>query len=89
MLLKTPNSGDKKISVLNIHKNEAEPLAEPQRMKNKKPAENQRVLNSFSGENRMRTCEPVLPATLFPGVPLQPLVHLTLHICGCKDTKKK
>ena len=34
---------------------------------------------SFStcGENRIRTCEPVLPVTRFPGVPLQPLEHLS------------
>ena len=32
-----------------------------------------------SGENRIRTCEPVLPATRFPGVPLQPLEHLSLR----------
>ena len=31
-----------------------------------------------SGENRIRTCEPVLPVTRFPGVPLQPLEHLSL-----------
>ena len=30
-----------------------------------------------SGENRIRTCEPVLPVTRFPGVPLQPLEHLS------------
>ena len=29
------------------------------------------------GENRIRTCEPVLPVTRFPGVPLQPLEHLS------------
>ena len=32
----------------------------------------------FCGENRIRTCEPVLPVTRFPGVPLQPLEHLSL-----------
>ena len=31
----------------------------------------------FCGENRIRTCEPVLPVTRFPGVPLQPLEHLS------------
>ena len=37
------------------------------------------VLNLFlvCGENRIRTCEPVLPVTRFPGVPLQPLEHLS------------
>ena len=33
----------------------------------------------FCGENRIRTCEPVLPVTRFPGVPLQPLEHLSLR----------
>ena len=32
---------------------------------------------SSCGENRIRTCEPVLPVTRFPGVPLQPLEHLS------------
>ena len=39
------------------------------------------ALNPFlllRGENRIRTCEPVLPVTRFPGVPLQPLEHLSL-----------
>ena len=45
-------------------------------------------LSYFRGENRIRTCEPVLPVTRFPGVPLQPLEHLSL-ICGCKGSKKK
>ena len=31
------------------------------------------------GENRIRTCEPVLPVTRFPGVPLQPLEHLSIN----------
>jgi len=43
MLQNGKNRGDKKIPMLNIHKNEAEPLAEPQGTENKKPAENQRV----------------------------------------------
>ena len=46
---------------------------------------NQAVLR---GENRIRTCEPVLPVTRFPGVPLQPLEHLSFSQCGCKGTKK-
>ena len=40
------------------------------------------------GENRIRTCEPVLPVTRFPGVPLQPLEHLsskTKHFFGCEE----
>ena len=39
---------------------------------------------SFSscGENRIRTCEPVLPVTRFPGVPLQPLEHLSFNKKG-------
>ena len=47
------------------------------------------------GENRIRTCEPVLPVTRFPGVPLQPLEHLSLVVkqfafrkSECKGTKK-
>ena len=39
-----------------------------------------KALNPFlllRGENRIRTCEPVLPVTRFPGVPLQPLEHLS------------
>jgi len=43
MLQKSKNGGDKKIPIFNIHKNEAQPLAEPQGTRNKKPAENQRV----------------------------------------------
>ena len=35
------------------------------------------------GENRIRTCEPVLPVTRFPGVPLQPLEHLSFF-CATK-----
>ena len=31
----------------------------------------------MSGKDRIRTCEPVLPVTRFPGVPLQPLEHLS------------
>ena len=37
-----------------------------------------------SGENRIRTCEPVLPVTRFPGVPLQPLEHLSFMKSGAK-----
>ena len=39
-------------------------------------------LGSFEscGENRIRTCEPVLPVTRFPGVPLQPLEHLSFSL---------
>ena len=36
-----------------------------------------RNLHKECGENRIRTCEPVLPVTRFPGVPLQPLEHLS------------
>ncbi len=94
MLQKGKYSGDKKIPVLNIHKNEAEPLAEPQGAENKKPAENQRVLNLFSGENRIRTCETLLTLTRFPGVPLQPLEHLsirqkTMTLAKNDDTRQK
>ena len=42
---------------------------------------------ALRGENRIRTCEPVLPVTRFPGVPLQPLEHLSLFVSGCKGTK--
>ena len=40
-----------------------------------------------SGENRIRTCEPVLPVTRFPGVPLQPLEHLSFSKNRCKITE--
>ena len=43
----------------------------------KKPRYIIEALNPFCGENRIRTCEPVLPVTRFPGVPLQPLEHLS------------
>ena len=48
------------------------------------------ALNPFHscGENRIRTCEPVLPATRFPGVPLQPLEHLSNRKAGAKVAKK-
>ena len=39
------------------------------------------------GENRIRTCEPVLPVTRFPGVPLQPLEHLSFSKNRCKITE--
>ena len=38
----------------------------------------------FCGENRIRTCEPVLPVTRFPGVPLQPLEHLSKNLTAAK-----
>ncbi len=41
----------------------------------------------FCGEDRIRTYEPVLPVTRFPGVPLQPLEHLSLVVSGCKSRK--
>ncbi len=34
---------------------------------------------TFCGENGIRTREPLLTVTRFPGVPLQPLEHLSLH----------
>ena len=34
---------------------------------------------NLCGENRIRTCEPVSPVTRFPGVPLQPLEHLSIN----------
>ena len=34
---------------------------------------------SVCGESEIRTREPVLPVTRFPGVPLQPLEHLSLY----------
>ncbi len=37
-------------------------------------------LNNKSGKRGIRTPEPVLPVTRFPGVPLQPLEHLSF---GC------
>ena len=33
------------------------------------------VLSVFSGATEIRTREPVVPVTRFPGVPLQPLEH--------------
>ena len=43
----------------------------------------------LSGETGIRTREPVLPVTRFPGVPLQPLEHLSScrlsEFCGCKS----
>ena len=63
--------------MLNFHKRKTEPQTEPLEEENKKPADFQRVSFSWSGENRIRTCEPVLPVTRFPGVPLQPLEHLS------------
>ena len=36
------------------------------------------------GESEIRTREPVLPVTRFPGVPLQPLEHLSLRKAGAK-----
>ena len=44
---------------------------------------------SLRGENRIRTCEPVLPATRFPGVPLQPLEHLSFFVSDCKGNTFK
>ncbi len=42
------------------------------------------------GEGEIRTREPVLPVTRFPGVPLQPLEHLSgdelSEFCGCKSS---
>ena len=57
------------------------------RLQTKSPEEKPRSF--YSGENRIRTCEPVLPVTRFPGVPLQPLEHLSFVISGCKITKKR
>ena len=56
------------------------------------PAERTGPPNGFEsylscGENRIRTCEPVLPVTRFPGVPLQPLEHLSLRFAGTKLRK--
>lgn len=36
---------------------------------------------SFCGESEIRTREPLLEATRFPGVPLQPLEHLSNYPC--------
>ena len=46
------------------------------------------MLSMASGENRIRTCEPVLPVTRFPGVPLQPLEHLSRKIAVANVHKK-
>ena len=54
-----------------------EPQTEPRKRRKEKPTDFQQVPNLGSGENRIRTCEPVLPVTRFPGVPLQPLEHLS------------
>ena len=40
----------------------------------------------FCGESEIRTRDTLLGYTRFPGVPLQPLEHLSF--CGCKDMKK-
>ena len=37
-----------------------------------------------SGKTGIRTPEPVSPVTRFPGVPLQPLEHLSFLRCDCK-----
>ncbi len=39
----------------------------------------------FSGKSEIRTRETLLAFTRFPGVPLQPLEHLSF-LCGCKVT---
>ena len=39
---------------------------------------------SSCGVREIRTPEPLLTVTRFPGVPLQPLEHLSLLNCGCK-----
>ena len=56
------------------------------RREQKAPSFHLEALNLFyCGENRIRTCEPVSPATRFPGVPLQPLEHLSKKD-ECKGT---
>ena len=40
---------------------------------------------SVCGESEIRTREPVLPVTRFPGVPLQPLEHLSLWVAPVLD----
>ena len=52
---------------------------------------NSLIISVYCGENRIRTCEPLLTVTRFPGVPLQPLEHLSVclfwwvvFVCGCK-----
>jgi hypothetical protein len=67
-LLNDENLAKDSILTLNFHKRKTEPQTEPQEGKNKKPADFQRVSFSWSGENRIRTCEPVLPVTRFPEV---------------------
>ena len=62
---------------------------EPLEEKKKKPTENQRVPFLRSGENRIRTCEALLTLTRFPGVPLQPLEHLSLLKNGLTKTEQK
>ena len=52
----------------------------PLRFINKKTRLTSLVFYIICGENRIRTCEPVLPVTRFPGVPLQPLEHLSNDI---------
>ena len=42
-------------------------------------------LSHFGGESEIRTREPLLTVTRFPGVPLQPLEHLSLKK-RCKFT---
>ena len=41
----------------------------------------------FSGETGIRTPEPLLTVTRFPGVPLQPLEHLSLQLIFISDCK--
>ena len=36
------------------------------------------LVRNVSGKDRIRTYEPLLTVTRFPGVPLQPLEHLSL-----------
>ena len=51
----------------------------------KKSSDYLEALNPFiCGENRIRTCEPVSPVTRFPGVPLQPLEHLSFRFADAK-----
>ena len=46
------------------------------------------LLLNYRGVTEIRTRDTLLTYTRFPGVPLQPLEHHSLHICACKGNEK-
>ncbi len=44
------------------------------------------IISVYCGETGIRTPDTLLTYTRFPGVPLQPLEHLSLAFCGCKGS---